>query len=155
MNRLSIEQYNNLVETKKIVQVMRTNPRHSQVRESAATPSQKVDRSVTPKTDYKARLLSQFAAVGIEVEPEFKIFADRRFRADWRIVDTRILIEFEGGLFHKSKMGHSSVTGILRDMEKANLCALAGWIVIRVAPNHVVSGQALLWIEHALFGRVN
>lgn len=107
-------------------------------------------KRASPRKDYKAELLQQLALVKIPVEPEFKIFESRRFKADWRVPGTMVLIEYEGGLFHKGKMGHSSVTGILRDIEKANLCALAGWIVVRVAPNHVESGEALNWIRTAV-----
>lgn len=103
-----------------------------------------------PRHDYKADLVEQFRFRGIPVESEFKIFESRRFKADWRVTDTRILIEFEGGLFASGKQGHSSVAGILRDIEKYNLCALGGWIVIRVTPSHVVSGEALQWIEMAV-----
>lgn len=99
---------------------------------------------------YKSELLLQLNLARIPVEPEFKIFEHRKFRADWRVKDTRILIEFEGGLFAKGKQGHSSVSGILRDIEKYNMCAIDGWTVIRVAPNHVSNGQALKWIQEAI-----
>lgn len=102
---------------------------------------------------FKSELLQQLHFAKIQVEPEFKIFEHRKFRADWRVKGTRILIEFEGGLFHKGKQGHSSVSGILRDIEKYNLCAIEGWTVVRVAPNHVRNGQALKWIEEAIASR--
>lgn len=104
----------------------------------------------TSRVDYKAQLVEILRFRGIQVEPEFKIFKNRRFRADWRVVDAKVLIEYEGGLFMAGKGGHSSVKGILRDVEKGNLCAIAGWIVIRVCPNHIDSGEALVWIEAAI-----
>lgn len=102
------------------------------------------------KTDYKAELELQLKLVKIEVEPEYMFALPRKWRADYRIRDTRVLVEFEGGLFAKGKQGHSSVTGILRDIEKYNTAALLGWLVIRVTPKHVVSGEALKWIEQAV-----
>lgn len=126
---------------------MRTKPRHSTVRESAAkAPTQKAESRV----DYKAELLQQFALVGIKVEPEFKFCKGRKWSADWRVIGTNILVEFEGGLFQKSKGGHSSVSGILRDIEKYNAAALEGYTVIRVAPNHVRSGEAVKWVDAAI-----
>lgn len=74
----------------------------------------------------------------------------RKWRADWRVKDTRILIEFEGGLYAKRAAGHSSVTGIQRDIRKYNAAAIAGWIVIRITPEYVVKGDALKWTEDAL-----
>lgn len=107
-------------------------------------------KRVAVRRDYKAELVQILTLRGIQVEPEFKIFEKRRFRADWRVLATKVLIEYEGGIFHKGKQGHDSVKGILRDVEKGNLCAIAGWIVIRVCPNHIDSGEALAWVESAI-----
>lgn len=102
------------------------------------------------KTDYKEEFLQQLGLVKITVQPEFVFAPPRKFRADWRVVDTRILIEFEGGLFKREKGGHHSVQGVLRDIEKYNTAALQGWIVIRITPKHVVSGEALGWVIDAV-----
>lgn len=104
-----------------------------------------------PRDDYKALLLTHLAAVEIVVEAEF-FFAlpERQYRSDWHVIGTNVLIDYEGGLFSKGKRGHSSVGGILRDIEKTNCAQLHGFILIRVAPNHVKSGQALLWVEKAI-----
>ena len=117
----------------------------------AALATLKPARIVQPKHDYKAEFVQQCSLVGIELQPEFKIFENRKFRADWRVLpDTKILIEFEGGLFHSGKRGHHSIRGIHKDILKYNLCALAGWMVIRITPKHVESGQALQWVEQAV-----
>lgn len=103
-----------------------------------------------PSHDYKSDLVDQLHHVGIPIESEF-YFArpEREYRADWLITGTNLLIEYEGGLFQKGKSGHSSVGGILRDIEKGNVAAERGYRVIRVAPNHVKDGRALKWIEAA------
>lgn len=108
----------------------------------------RIDREV--KHDYKAEFEQQLSLVGIQVEHEFCFAPPRRWRSDWRIVGTTLLVEFEGGLFKKRKAGHSSVSGILRDVEKYNEAMLAGWTVIRITPKHVESGQALQWVEQAV-----
>lgn len=104
------------------------------------------------ENDYKAELLQQLGFVGIKVEPEFYFARPRKFRADYRVIGSRVLIEYEGGLFNKGRAGvsHAGVNSILGDMEKTNIAQLGGWIQIRIAPNHVVSGQALQWIEAAV-----
>lgn len=109
-----------------------------------------VSKSKAPTKDYKGQFEQQLKLVGIQVEPEFVFASPRKWRSDWRVQGTSILIEFEGGLFAKGKQGHSSVTGILRDIEKYNTAALLGYTVIRIAPNHVTSGQALKWVETAI-----
>lgn len=102
------------------------------------------------KHDYKAEFEQQLSLVGIQVEREFVFAPPRKWRSDWRIVDTKILIEFEGGLFQKRAAGHSSVSGILRDVQKYNAAAIAGWIVIRITPKFIPTGEALKWVEDAL-----
>jgi len=102
------------------------------------------------KRDYKAEFEQQLSLVGIQVEREFYFARPRKWRSDWRIRGTKILIEFEGGLFKKRAAGHSSVSGILRDVQKYNAAAIAGWIVIRVTPKFIPNGQGLKWVEDAL-----
>jgi hypothetical protein len=108
----------------------------------------KISREV--KHDYKAEFEQQLSFVGIQAEREFVFAPPRRWRSDWRVKDTRILIEFEGGLYAKRAAGHSSVTGIQRDIRKYNAAAIAGWIVIRITPEYIVKGYALKWVEDAL-----
>lgn len=107
-----------------------------------------IERSV--KHDYKAEFEQQLSLVGIQVEREFYFARPRKWRSDWFVIGSTVLVEFEGGLFKKRKSGHASVAGILRDIEKYNEAAISGWIVIRVTPKHVVSGQALRWVEQAV-----
>ena len=115
---------------------------------SLPVAKQKISREV--KHDYKAEFEQQLSLVGIQVEREFYFARPRRWRSDWRAIGTTLLIEFEGGLFKKRKAGHSSVTGILRDIFKYKEAAIAGWTLIRITPNHVKSGQALKWVEQAV-----
>lgn len=114
----------------------------------SAESKPKISREVSH--DYKTEFEQQLSLVGISVEREFFFHPTRKWRSDWRVKATRVLIEFEGGLFKKRAAGHSSVTGILRDLDKYNEAALAGFTVIRVAPPHVKSGQGLKWVERAI-----
>lgn len=120
--------------------------RGSAVKVSTAKPA--ISREV--KNDYKAEFEQQLSLVKIQVVREFFFHPLRKWRCDWIVKDTRVLVEFEGGLFKKRAAGHNSVTGILRDIEKYNEAALLGFTVIRIAPNHVRSGEALKWVERAI-----
>ena len=118
-------------------------------RSGAAITPKSVTISREVKTDYKAQFEQQLSLVGINFETEyFFALPERKFRADYRI--GKVLVEFEGGLFAKNKIGHGNVKGILRDMVKTNEAQLRGFILIRIAPNHVVSGEALQWVERAI-----
>jgi hypothetical protein len=111
-------------------------------------PDVEVERPVG--YDYKAQFEQVLSYVGIEVQHEFRFAPPRRWRSDYRVKGSKVLIEFEGGLFAKGKQGHSSISGILRDIEKYNSAALLGYIVIRITPKHVETGQALQWVEQAI-----
>jgi very-short-patch-repair endonuclease len=51
----------------------------------------------------------------------------RRFRYDFRIPGTKVLVEVNGGTYHSKRLGHSSASGIARDYEKANYAQYKGW----------------------------
>jgi len=102
------------------------------------------------KHDYKAEFEQQLSLVGIQVEREFYFARPRRWRSDFRIVGTKILVEYEGGLFMESGGAHKAVGNILRDIQKYNAAAIAGWTLIRITPKFIPDGQALKWVEDAL-----
>lgn len=46
--------------------------------------------------------------------------------------------------------GHSTGTGITRDIEKGNAAMLAGWRLLRCTGEQVTNGQCVQWIEQAM-----
>lgn len=97
-------------------------------------------------------LAFQMRASGIAFEREVKAIEGRKFRFDFRInpPDGRLLVEVDGGLFAKGNSGHTSAIGATRDREKGAMATALGYYVMRVAPAHVKSGQALAWIQQFL-----
>lgn len=73
----------------------------------------------------------------------------RRFTADFAWPDQRLLVECQGGVWSR-KSGHSGGSGITKDIERGNAATLAGWRVLRFAPAHIRSGEALRVIAEAL-----
>jgi len=77
-------------------------------------------------------------------EPVFELqyIPGRKFRLDIAWQDWKVGIEVQGGTYGRGKrcpycgerkaMGHSSITGMIRDREKNNLGILAGWRVFQV-----------------------
>lgn len=82
------------------------------------------------------------------IEFEFAAVPGRRFRWDIAFKEKRLLIEVNGGIWHKG--GHSTGKGITRDCEKNNLAVLLGYRCLAVTADHIKSGQALKWILEAL-----
>ena len=65
-----------------------------------------LERGKSAKRDVggrKGEFELQCAFVGIPLEREFKFHSTRKWRADWRVAGTRILIEYEGGIFAREK----------------------------------------------------
>lgn len=101
--------------------------------------------------DYKLELESQMRDEGLPTyEREFKFNDKRGWRFDYFFPSERVAVEYEGGIFAKGRGGHSSVSGILRDIDKYNEAALAGIIVIRVTAQTVANGEAVRLLFRAI-----
>lgn len=89
------------------------------------------------------------AELSLDVWPEFYISTDKNYRLDYAIpVNTKMLslkiaIEVNGGIWKKGDSGHSSGTGIKRDMDKSNLAQSLGWKIISVEPRELLTTKTL------------
>jgi very-short-patch-repair endonuclease len=81
---------------------------------------------------------------------EHRFAPPRRWRFDFAWPEPRIAVEVEGGTWIPGGGRHNRGKGYLADLEKYAQAALLGWTVLRVAPEHIDSGQALNWIRSAL-----
>lgn len=95
----------------------------------------------------------------IEIWPEFYFSTERAYRIDKALpVDAagrpiKIGIEIQGGIWLRGASGHSSGTGIKRDMEKNNLAASLGWTIIKIEPYQIEEkhwGQTIDLIKKAI-----
>lgn len=71
----------------------------------------------------------------------------REWRFDFAIPERHVAIEVEGGAFIGGR--HVRTDGYLRDMEKYNEAAAAGWLVLRVLPSELLSTATLRLIVRA------
>ena len=89
-------------------------------------------------------------------ELEVTFTPSRKFRADYCWIAEHLIVERDGGMFQGGRRpgvrvgGHSSVRGLLRDMDKSNCAQLAGFVYLRFTPQQLASGQALPTIRAAL-----
>jgi very-short-patch-repair endonuclease len=83
-------------------------------------------------------------------EAEYPLLANigRKHRADFAWPKFKVAVEVEGGAFIGGR--HVQGGGFEKDIEKYNLCALQGWIVLRATRAHIASGQAMEWLKQAL-----
>ncbi|MFW1975649.1 DUF559 domain-containing protein [Acinetobacter baumannii] len=96
-------------------------------------------------------LATHLRACKIGFEQEYKFHPDRKWRADFLITDTKILIEVEGGIWSGGR--HTRGKGYLGDMEKYNSAAMMGFTVLRFSTEQVKSGMALKQIELLIKGK--
>jgi hypothetical protein len=60
---------------------------------------------------------------------EYKFDSERKFKFDYANLRLKVAIEIEGGIY--TGTGHAKTGRYLKDMEKYNMAAIKGWIVLR------------------------
>ncbi len=94
-------------------------------------------------------LLTSLRASGLpEPEREFRFHPTRRFRLDFAWPVVKLAVEVEGGIYRGG--GHTSVSGLKRDIAKSNALTLLGWRLLRFHGDQVKSGEATALIRQAL-----
>ena len=76
---------------------------------------------------------------GPALEREFRFHAERKWRADFAHVESRTLIEIEGGIFIKGGGRHNRAAGFIADAEKYLEAFLAGWNVVRLTEAQITA----------------
>ncbi|OOD20926.1 DUF559 domain-containing protein [Acinetobacter baumannii] len=95
--------------------------------------------------EFEAKLARELKTLKIEFEQEFYFHPDRKWRADFHLVDKKILVEVEGGIWSGGR--HTRGKGYIGDMEKYNVATMMGYQVIRFSTDQVKSGLAIQQIE--------
>ena len=67
---------------------------------------------------------------GPELKREFRFHQTRKWRADFAHIESRTLIEIEGGIYIQGR--HNRPQGFAADAEKYLEAALDGWRVLRL-----------------------
>ncbi|MEO4078984.1 DUF559 domain-containing protein [Acinetobacter pittii] len=121
-----------------------------------AKPRGKTKRRVSVKkervvSEGEATLVQHLKTHKISFEQEYKFHPTRKWRADFLITGTKILIEVEGGIWSGGR--HTRGKGYIGDMEKYNSAAMMGFTVLRFSTEQVKSGMALKQIELLIKGK--
>jgi very-short-patch-repair endonuclease len=72
---------------------------------------------------------------GPPLEKEHRFHPVRKWRADFAHLESRTLIEIEGGIYVNGR--HNRGAGFAADLEKYLEAGLAGWRVARLGPNEI------------------
>ena len=95
--------------------------------------------------EFEAKLAGEFKTLKIDFEQEFKFHPERKWKADFHLIDKKILVEVEGGIWSGGR--HTRGKGYIGDMEKYNAATMMGYQVIRFSTDQVKSGLAIQQIE--------
>ena len=89
-------------------------------------------------------LAAQLQAAGVPFEQEQVLIPGRRFRFDFLLSDTDLIVEVEGGTWAGGR--HTTGAGFAKDCEKYNLALEHGYRVLRYTTNMVTDGRAIAQI---------
>lgn len=105
----------------------------------------------TKKTEPEQLLSKQLYAEGFRgYKRNVQFIPGRKFEADFYFSRLKLVIEVDGGLWMK-RGGHTTGAGAKRDRERDMLAYLTGGILtLRVASDHVKSGEAIEWLKEAI-----
>lgn len=78
---------------------------------------------------------------------EYEFCEGRKWRFDWLFLDW-LALEIDGGAFSQGR--HTRGEGFIADMEKLNEAQILGFVVLRVTPQQVESGEAFALVKRAL-----
>ena len=81
---------------------------------------------------YEMFRLKLAAFVGCEINPEHVFYQGRKWRIDFAIIDLKIGIEIEGGVWANGR--HTRGKGFIDDMGKYNAAVTLGWVILRFTP---------------------
>lgn len=95
--------------------------------------------------EFEAKLARELKTLKIKFEQEFYFHPDRKWRADFHLIDKKILVEIEGGIWNGGR--HTRGKGYIGDMEKYNAATMMGFQVIRFSTDQVKSGHAIQQLE--------
>jgi len=134
MTSISLAEYQKLYGTKKRAKVKR----------------QSKEKGEKVVSEGEAKLASDLKALRISFEQEYKFHPKRQWRADFHILETKILVEVEGGIWTGGR--HTRGKGFIHDMEKYNAATVLGYQVLRFSTEQVKSGLAVRQIEKMVGG---
>lgn len=86
-------------------------------------------------------------------ETNAKPFLGRDFELDVAFPDYRVGVEVQGGIWRRGGGAHSRPANIERDIRKAQLALMYGWVIVPVTTAQVSAGFALSIVGNVLHQR--
>lgn len=96
--------------------------------------------------------LGEWLKKRVEVVEEYPFHPTRKWRFDWYIPSHAIAVEYEGMMTQGANVGHASISGIMRDVEKYNEATAMGILVFRAHAENIRTGTFFKLMESVLEG---
>lgn len=107
------------------------------------------DRSKTQASRLEAKFSLYWRGLGgPELKLEFVFHPERRWRADFAHIESRTLIEIEGGIYINGGGRHNRAAGFIADADKYLAAFLAGWSVVRLTEKQITAANIERLIRH-------
>ena len=92
-------------------------------------------------------VIKWFAQHGIEAAPEFKFDPHRRWRFDFAFAN-KVALEVQGAIFTGGR--HTRGAALLKEHEKLNAAACAGWRVLFTTPQNLCMMETIEMLKAAI-----
>ena len=93
-------------------------------------------------------VLKWFAQHGLAPVAEHRFDDKRKWRFDFAFPESKIALEVQGGLFSGGR--HSRGPALLKEHEKLNAAACAGWRVLYVIPQNLCMTETIEMLKNAI-----
>lgn len=93
------------------------------------------------------------SSTGLDVEKEYRFHPERKWRFDYAIPDLKIAIEIDGGVWINGR--HNRASGYIKDMQKFNIAASLGWLILKFTPEEMFKITTLDIISQTIRNREN
>ena len=95
-------------------------------------------------------VMKWFNQHGLAPVAEYAFHPKRKWRFDFAWPDDRVALEVEGGIWTGG--GHTRGSGYLKDLDKYNSAAVAGWRVLKTTPSELCMPETVEMVKAALHG---
>ena len=109
-------------------------------------------RKITIGSRLERRFIQFWTCLGgPPLEREFMFHGERKWRADFAHLPTRLLLEIEGGIYLSGGGRHNRAAGFIADSEKYLEAVLADWTVVRLCEPQITAPtieRLIAWVRN-------